>query len=84
MHEYDKSMLAARLKKALKTSSAKTGKHEGKKPYGHYPGEAETVEYIKRLRAEGLAFDKMRHASMLRKCRRAPGSAGTAASSMAS
>jgi len=36
---------------------AKTGRCEGRKPYGAYPGEQTTIERMMVLRAEGLAYD---------------------------
>ncbi len=32
---------------------------EGRKPFGHYEGEAATLERLKALRAEGLGFDRI-------------------------
>jgi hypothetical protein len=31
----------------------------GRKPYGYYEGEAEALERLKTLRAEGLGFDRI-------------------------
>ncbi len=38
---------------------AKEGRCEGRKPYGFYPGEAEVIERMKALRADGLGFDRI-------------------------
>ena len=38
---------------------AKEGRCEGRKPYGYYEGEAEALERLKALRAEGLGFDRI-------------------------
>ncbi len=37
----------------------KTVRCEGRKPYGHYPGEKRVVERMRALRAEGVAYDKL-------------------------
>jgi len=47
--ELDKSMLVKKLRKARETKKTKTGRCEGRKPYGHYPGEAKVIERIKEL-----------------------------------
>ncbi|MCX6554779.1 MAG: recombinase family protein [Candidatus Aminicenantes bacterium] len=47
--ELDKSMLVKKLRKARETKKAKTGRCEGRKPFGHYPGEAETLKRMKQL-----------------------------------
>ena len=47
--ELDKSMLVAKLKKAREAKKAKTGRCEGRKPYGFYKGEEELIKRIKQL-----------------------------------
>ena len=47
--ELDKSMLVKKLRKARETKKAKTGRCEGRKPFGYYQGEAETLKRIKQL-----------------------------------
>jgi len=47
--ELDKSMLVKKLRKARETKKAKTGRCEGRKPFGYYPNEAETLKRIKQL-----------------------------------
>ena len=47
--ELDKSMLVAKLKKAREAKKAKTGRCEGRKPYGYYEGEEALVKRIKQL-----------------------------------
>ena len=37
----------------------KEGRCEGRKPYGLYAGEAQVLESMKALRAEGLGFDRI-------------------------
>ena len=47
--ELDKSMLVKKLRKARETKKAKTGRCEGRKPFGFHPEEAETLKRIKQL-----------------------------------
>ena len=42
-------MLVKKLRKARETKKAKTGRCEGRKPYGYYPGEDKVVKRIKEL-----------------------------------
>ncbi len=47
--ELDKRLLVQKLRKSREAKRTKTGRCEGRKPYGYYPGEAEIVQKIKRL-----------------------------------
>ena len=47
--ELEKSLLVAKLQKARKLKREKTGSCEGKKPFGYYEGEEETLKLIKKL-----------------------------------
>ena len=47
--ELDKRLLVHKLRKAREAKRTKTGRCEGRKPYGYYPGEAEIVKRIKQL-----------------------------------
>ena len=47
--ELDKSMLVAKLRKSREAMKAKTGRCEGRKPYGYYEGEEALVKRIKQL-----------------------------------
>ena len=51
--EYEKSQLVLKLRGARQRKRAATGRCEGRKPYGFYPGEAAVIERMKDLRAEG-------------------------------
>ena len=57
--QYEKSQIVLKLRGARMRKRAKTGRCEGRKPYGFYEGEAEALERIKALRAEGLGFDRI-------------------------
>jgi len=48
--ELDKRLLVHKLRKAREAKRAKTGRCEGRKPYGYYPGEDEAIKRIKELR----------------------------------
>lgn len=47
--ELDKSLTVRKLKKSRVLARKKKGRCEGQKPFGHYPGEAETLEVIRAL-----------------------------------
>jgi DNA invertase Pin-like site-specific DNA recombinase len=55
--EYDRCMIVSKLRGARQRKKAKTGRCEGRKPYGTFEGEAAIVERMKALRASGLSFD---------------------------
>jgi DNA invertase Pin-like site-specific DNA recombinase len=55
--QYEKSTLVAKLKAARRRTKAKTGRCEGRKPYGDRPGESEVIARAKALRASGLSWD---------------------------
>jgi site-specific DNA recombinase len=47
--ELDKRLLVSKLRKAREAKRAKTGRCEGGKPYGYYPGEEKIIKRIKQL-----------------------------------
>ncbi len=47
--ELDKRLLVRKLRKAREAKKAKTGRCEGRKPYGYYPGEDKIIKRIKQL-----------------------------------
>lgn len=57
--EYDRQRIVIRLKAGRLRKKALTGRCEGRKPYPFYPGELETFQRMKELRAEGLGFDRI-------------------------
>jgi DNA invertase Pin-like site-specific DNA recombinase len=57
--QYDKSQTVLKLRGARQRMKAKTGRCEGRKPYGYYDGETPVVERMKALRAEGLGYDRI-------------------------
>jgi hypothetical protein len=57
--QYEKAMIVAKLRGARQRMKAKTGRCEGRKPYGHHEGEGEALERMKALRATGMGFDRI-------------------------
>ena len=57
--QWEKTVIVQKLRGARQRAKAKHGRCEGAKPYGTLPGEAEVVERIRELRAEGLGFDRL-------------------------
>jgi site-specific DNA recombinase len=55
--QYEKTLLVAKLKGSRVRMKATTGRCEGRKPYGHRPGEQAVIERILALRASGMAID---------------------------
>ena len=47
--ELDKNLLVRKLRKGREAKRARDGYCEGRKPFGHYPGEAKTLARIKKL-----------------------------------
>jgi len=57
--QYEKAMIVAKLRGARERIKAKAGRCEGRKPYGFFAGEAETLQRIQELRSERLGFDRI-------------------------
>ena len=57
--QYEKTIIVMKLRGARRRKKVKTGRCEGRKPYGHYPGEKRVVERMKALRTQGTAYDKL-------------------------
>jgi DNA invertase Pin-like site-specific DNA recombinase len=55
--QYEKSTLVVKLRGARRRTKAKTGRCEGRKPYGDRPGEAKVIAHAKALRASGMSWD---------------------------
>ena len=54
--QYERSMITLRLKAARQRVREKTGRCEGQKPYGSYPGEKSTINLMQRLHSEGQSL----------------------------
>ena len=57
--EYEKTMIVLKLRGARVRARANHGRCEGRKPFGHFEDEIETLARIKALRAEGMGFDRI-------------------------
>lgn len=57
--QYDKSQIVAKLRGARNRQRAKTGRCEGRKPYGFQDGEAAVIDRMKALRTQGIGFDRI-------------------------
>ncbi len=57
--QYEKAMIVAKLRGARQRTKAKTGRCEGRKPYGHYDGEQAVLERMQALRSGGMGFDRI-------------------------
>ena len=53
-HEYEKQMIVVKLRGARQRTKTKRGRCEGRKPFGHYPGESEILKRMKELSASGM------------------------------
>jgi DNA invertase Pin-like site-specific DNA recombinase len=57
--EYDRDMIVAKLKGARQRTRAKTGRCEGRKPYGTRPGEQENIRRIAALYTTGQNYSEI-------------------------
>jgi len=57
--QYDKSTIVIRLRGSRINKKAKTGRCEGRKPYGYREGEAAIIERMAGLRRSGMGFDRI-------------------------
>ena len=57
--EYEKTMIVLKLRGARVRTKAKTGRCEGRKPYGYFEGENAVIERMQELRKAGQGFDKI-------------------------
>ncbi len=57
--QYEKAMIVIKLRGARERTKARTGRCEGRKPFGHYPGEKAVLERMRALRDTGLGFDRL-------------------------
>jgi DNA invertase Pin-like site-specific DNA recombinase len=60
--QYEKAMIVAKLRGARQRMKAKTGRCEGRKPYGFYEGESETLQRMTVLRQQDMGFDRIAEA----------------------
>ena len=65
--ELDKRLLVRKLRKAREAKRTKTGRCEGRKPYGWYPGEDEIIKRIKELYRKPKGEKRMGFRTIARK-----------------
>jgi len=53
-HQYEREMIVVKLRGARQRTKNKSGRCEGRKPYGFYPGEADTLNRMKELSKSGM------------------------------
>lgn len=56
---YERNTLTLKLRGARQRKKEETGRCEGRKPYGHRPGEAEVLESMRMLRNAGFSFARI-------------------------
>lgn len=64
--ELDKNLLVRKLRKGREAAKAKSGRCEGRKPYGYYPGEQEVLDRIKQLRKKPHGEPRMNFSAVAR------------------
>jgi DNA invertase Pin-like site-specific DNA recombinase len=57
--QYDKNQIVSKLRGARQRMKLKTGRCEGRKPFGYRKGEREVVSRMNELRAAGMGFDRI-------------------------
>jgi DNA invertase Pin-like site-specific DNA recombinase len=57
--QYEKAMIVAKLRGARQRMKAKTGRCEGRKPFGYYDGEAVILERMAALRDADMGYDRI-------------------------
>jgi len=60
--EYEKTMIVVKLRAARERKRARTGRCEGRKPFGFYPGENRTIERMRTLRRDGAGYQRIAEA----------------------
>jgi len=57
--QYEKAMIVAKLRGARQRMKAKTGRCEGRKPFGYYEGEAVILDRMATLRKADMGYDRI-------------------------
>ena len=57
--QYEKSTIVAKLRGARERKRARTGRCEGRKPFGRTQAERSAIERMRALRTEGMGFDRI-------------------------
>jgi len=80
--QYEKAMIVAKLRGARQRTKAKTGRCEGRKPYGSTLVEREVIELMFKLYDEGCGYTSVHHDLNRRGIKARDGGAWTAATVM--
>ena len=56
--QFEKTSIVSKLRKARARKRAETGRCEGAKPFGHFPGEAAAIAEMRRLRRKPVGKEK--------------------------
>ena len=62
--ELDKTMLVRKLKRGREAKREASGGCEGRKPFGHYEGEQQTLDRIRQLRRKPRGGDRLSFGSV--------------------
>jgi DNA invertase Pin-like site-specific DNA recombinase len=62
--QFEKTSIVAKLRKARARKKRDTGRCEGRKPFGHFPGEADALEAMKTLRRKRKGSDRLSFAKV--------------------
>jgi DNA invertase Pin-like site-specific DNA recombinase len=65
--QFEKSVIVLKLRAARERTKRKTGRCEGRKPYGYYPGEGKIIERIKELYRKPHGEKRMGFGTIARK-----------------
>ncbi len=65
--QFEKSVIVLKLRAARQRVKAKAGRCEGRKPYGHQPGEAEIVQRIVELRRKPVKGNRLSFAAIAKR-----------------
>lgn len=57
--EYDRAMIVLKLRGARRRMKASTGRCEGRKPFGHKPGEERTLDMIRLMGRHGMINEEI-------------------------
>ena len=60
--EYEKTMIVVKLRGARERKRARTGRCEGRKPFGSHPGEKRAIERMRALRKGGAGYQRIAEA----------------------
>jgi DNA invertase Pin-like site-specific DNA recombinase len=71
--QFEKSVIVSKLRAARVRKRRATGRCEGRKPFGDRPGEAKTVELIRRLRRKPRGGERLSYAAIAKRLNAADG-----------